>query len=78
MPFGLMNAPAVFQRVLQQVLSVLNPIEGPAFVAVYLDDVLEFSETMQDHLVHLIRYWTGLPKQFEQLKSCLVQAPVLS
>ena len=55
MPFGLMNAPAVFQRLMQQVLSGLNPIEGPDFVAVYLDDVLVFSETMQDHLVHLRR-----------------------
>ena len=47
------NAPAVFQRLMQQVLSGLNPMEGPDFVAVYLDNVLVFSETMDDHLVHL-------------------------
>ena len=50
MPFGLTN---VFQRLMQQVLSVLNPMEGPDFTAVYLDDVLVFSETMEDHLTHL-------------------------
>ena len=53
MPFGLTNAPAVFQRLMQQVLSGLNPVEGPDFVAVYLDDVLVFSEALDDHLMHL-------------------------
>ena len=42
MPFGLTNAPAVFQHLMQQVLAELNPVEGPDFVAVYLDDVLFF------------------------------------
>jgi len=53
MPFGLTNAPAVFQRLMQKVLSGLNPDEGPDFVEVYIDDVLIFSRTMQDHLNHL-------------------------
>ena len=53
MPFGLTNAPAVFQRLMQQVLSGLNPAEGPDFVSVYLDDVLVSSETLSDHLKHL-------------------------
>ena len=53
MPFGLTNAPAVFQRLMQQVLSGLNPVAGPDFVAVYLDDVLIFSETLDEHLTHL-------------------------
>lgn len=50
-----MNAPAVFQRLMQQVLSGLNSAEGPDFVSVYLDDVLVFSETLSDHLVHLYK-----------------------
>ena len=53
MPFGLKNAPAVFQRLMQRVLHGLNPEEGPDFVSVYLDDVLVFSETLEEHLGHL-------------------------
>ena len=53
MPFGLCNAPAVFQRLMQRVLMGLNPAEGPDFVSVYLDDVLIFSRILADHLQHL-------------------------
>ena len=53
MPFGLKNAPAVFQRLMQKVLMGLNPEEGPDFVSVYLDDVLIFSDTFDTHLDHL-------------------------
>ena len=40
MLFGLMNAPSVFQWLMQHVLMGLNPEEGPDFVSVYIDDVL--------------------------------------
>lgn len=53
MPFGLRNAPAVFQRLMQNVLAGLNSDEGPDFVSVYLDDILIFSETLEEHLEHL-------------------------
>ena len=39
MPFGLTNAPAVFQRLMSQVLSGLNQLDGLDFVAIYIDDV---------------------------------------
>ena len=55
MPFGLTNAPAAFQRLMQRVLMGLNPADGPDFVTVYIDDVLVFSRTLEDHLVHLRR-----------------------
>ena len=55
MPFGLTNAPSVFQRLMQRVLLGLNPEEGPDFVYVYIDDVLVFSRTLDDHLEHLGR-----------------------
>ena len=53
MPFGLTNAPGVFQRLMQRVLSGLNPTDSSQFVSVYLDDVLVFSKTLEDHLNHL-------------------------
>ena len=53
MPFRLTNAPAVFQRLIQQVVMCLNPDDCPDFVSVYLDDV--FSESLSDHLKHLQR-----------------------
>ena len=49
MPFGLTNAPAVFQRLMQQVISKLNSDSESEFVSVYIDDILE------DHLLHLER-----------------------
>ena len=53
MPFGLMNAPAAFQRLMQQVLMGLNTESATDFVAVYLDDILIFSETFEEHMTHL-------------------------
>ena len=52
MPFGVMNAPAVFQRLMQKVLMKLRK-SGEDFIAVYLDDIIIFSKTLQDHLDHL-------------------------
>ena len=48
MPFGLKNAPAVFQRLMETVLK-----ECYEFAAPYLDDILIFSPNWQDHLVHV-------------------------
>jgi hypothetical protein len=49
MPFGITNAPAVFQTAMQRAL------EGyiGKFVLVYLDDVLVFSKSPAEHLEHL-------------------------
>ncbi|GBG63074.1 hypothetical protein CBR_g36559 [Chara braunii] len=49
MPFGLTNAPATFQR-------CMNDLFRPwldKFVVVYLDDILVFSKTLQEHQGHL-------------------------
>ena len=55
MPFGLRNALAVFQMLMQRVLMGLNTEEGPGFVSVYLDDVIVYSETVGEHFKHLER-----------------------
>ncbi|KAI2650240.1 Transposon Tf2-6 polyprotein [Labeo rohita] len=49
MPFGLVNAPAVFQAFINDVLrDTLNK-----FVFVYLDDILIFSSSYQEHVQHV-------------------------
>ena len=53
MPFGLANAPAVFQRVMQRMLHGLNAEVGTEFVSVYIDDILIFSKTLEEHLYHI-------------------------
>ena len=63
MPFGLTNAPSVFQRLMQKVLAGLNPVSGPDFVSVYIDDMLVFLTTLEEHLQHL-----------EKVISCLSDA----
>jgi transposase InsO family protein len=56
MPFGLSNAPANFQRYLQKVLNEYLW----QFCLVYIDDVICFSSSMEEHLVHLEKIFTRL------------------
>ena len=53
MPFGLTNAPVVFQRLMQSVLIDLNQKNDADFVTVYINDILVYSKTLEQHLDHL-------------------------
>ena len=49
MPFGLISAPSTFMRAINRVLS---PVLGRHAIA-YLDDIVVYSNTLQEHLEHL-------------------------
>ncbi|GBG93449.1 hypothetical protein CBR_g70545 [Chara braunii] len=51
MPFGLTNAPATFQSAMTNDFRAMLD----RFVLVYLDDILVYSRTLEDHLGHLRR-----------------------
>lgn len=38
---------------MQQILSSINPDDGPSFVTAYMDDISVFSSTLTEHLYHL-------------------------
>ena len=49
MPFGLCNVPATFQRLMQNCMGELNFI----YCLIYLDDLIVFLQTAEEHLHHL-------------------------
>ena len=49
MPFGLCNAPATFQRLMDLVISGLQWVS----CLVYLDDVVVFGQSFEDHLKNM-------------------------
>ncbi len=51
MPFGLSNSPAVFQALVNDVLRDMVD----QFIYVYLDDILIFSSSLQEHVQHVRR-----------------------
>ena len=48
MPFGLKNAPAIFQRLMEVVLRDCYECSAP-----YIDDIIVFSENGEEHIQHL-------------------------
>ena len=49
MPFGLCNSPSTFQRLMNEVFKQ----EINSFILVYLDDILIYSRSVEEHWEHL-------------------------
>ena len=49
LPFGLKNSPSIFQRLMCQ---VLQGLQGTTCM-VFLDDIIVFSKTWEEHLQHV-------------------------
>lgn len=49
MPFGLINEGATFQRA----TDIAFMVEQDKFMVVYLDDIIIFSKTNEEHILHL-------------------------
>lgn len=69
MPFGLCNAPATFQTLMNE---TLRPYLGKS-VVVYLDDILVYSKTLEEHYTHLEEVLQCLRKQklYAKPKKCV-------
>ena len=68
MPFGLCNAPAAFQYFMNDILSDLLDV----YVIVYLDDILIFSKSKEEHIEHVKEVLSRLRKAscYCQLEKC--------
>ena len=56
MPFSLTNAPATFCNLMNDILNEYID----RFVVVYLDDIVIYSKTLEDHLMHLRKVFSRL------------------
>ena len=68
MPFGVTNAPSTFQRMMNSLFKE----EMDKFVLVYLDDILVFSATLQEHIEHIKKTLDRLreAKLYARLHKC--------
>ena len=76
MPFGLTNAPAVFQSLVNDVLrDMLNHT-----VSVYIDNILIFSKSMEEHRVHVRQVLQRLLENrlYVKAEKCKFHVPSIS
>ena len=64
MPLGLTNAPAMFQRLMEMCLGDLHL----NWCIIYLDNIIIFSKTPEDHIKRLRRVFAKLAQPSRKLK----------
>lgn len=73
MPFGLTNAPATFQSLMNKVFAKYLR----KFILVFFDDILVYSQTLQEHLEHLRTVLEILRAEqlYAKMSKCIFAAP---
>lgn len=65
LPFGLKTAPAIFQRILS---NILRKYELTSFAVNYIDDILIFSKSFSEHINHLSKLLEAIVREGFRLK----------
>ena len=77
MPFGLCNAPATFQCLMQNTLGELNLM----YCVIYLDDIIVFGRMEEEHLecLHVVfkRFW-GFNLKLKPSKCSFFQSEIIT
>lgn len=55
MAFGLVKKPKTFHRLTNEVIQCLNKIEGKWYIPAYVDDLMVFSDSPEEHEKHIRR-----------------------
>ncbi|XP_019059144.1 PREDICTED: uncharacterized protein LOC109117062 [Tarenaya hassleriana] len=68
MPFGLTNAPAVFMELMNT--TFMDYLDG--FVIIFIDDILVYSKSREDHMIHLEKVLKHLRREklYAKLSKC--------
>ncbi|KAA5650412.1 RNA-directed DNA polymerase, partial [Pseudomonas aeruginosa] len=65
LPFGLKTSPAIFQRILH---NILRKYKLTDFTVNFIDDILIFSKTFSDHINHLTQLFEAIKTEGFRLK----------
>ncbi|KAM3964845.1 uncharacterized protein ACR2FA_001242 [Aphomia sociella] len=65
LPFGLKTAPAIFQRILS---NIIRKHKLSSFAVNFIDDILVFSKTFKEHILHLSKLLEAIQTEGFRLK----------